>query len=135
MSNPTQSSAVDYEELERRTRAIRDAANMGPYIPDELKARLEAGLSDEMRTAVLELQIIAIKFGRALERRDLTQPRIELMPSHSRQAGKSRVASELALKLVDRAGQKLSQDLAAPEEDKSVDILIAPGHIDFTKKH
>ena len=126
-------TGITPEELERRTAAIRDAASMGPYIPDELKARLEAGLSEEMRTAVLELQIIAIKFGRALERRDLTQPRIEMM--EGRQRDKSRVASELALKLVDRAGQKLSQDVAVPNEDKTVNILVAPGHIDFSKKH
>lgn len=126
-------TGITPEELERRTAVIRDAASMGPYIPDELKARLEAGLSEEMRTAVLELQIIAIKFGRALERRDLTQPRIEMM--EGRQRGKSRVASELALKLVDRTGQKLSQDVVVPNEDKTVNILVAPGHIDFSKKH
>jgi hypothetical protein len=122
--------AVDLEELERRTRAIRDAASMGPYIPDELKARLEAGLSEEMRTAVLELQIIAIKFGRALERRDLTQVKMMELP---RDPGKH--PSKLAMRLVDRAGQKLSQDVAVPNEDKTVDILVAPGHIDFSKKH
>ena len=118
-------SAVDHEELERRTRAIRDAASMGPYIPDELKARLEAGLSEEMRTAVLELQIIAIKFGRALERRDFTQPRIEMMPAPERRP------SKLAMQLVDRAGQQVHK----VNEEKKVDILVAPGFLDLTKKH
>jgi len=130
MSEEQKPAGITPEELEKRTRAIRDAAEMGPYIPDELKAQLEAGLSPEMRTAVLQLQILAIKYGRALERRDSR-------PVVVHQRRKDSTPSDLALKLVNRAGQQIEQDSKVHQvnSDKKIDILVAPGFLDVTTKH
>jgi hypothetical protein len=134
MSDQQKSTDISPEELSRRTRAIRDASNMSPYIPDNLRERLEAGLSDEMRTAVLELQILAIKFGRALESRDSRDSRPVVI--HRRH--KDNTPSDLALKLVNRAGQQIKrdeQDATYYKEEKKIDILVAPGFLDVTIKH
>lgn len=122
-----QQQGITPEELAKRSAAIRDAVRMSAYIPDELRARLEAGLSNEMRTAVLELQIIAIKFGRALERQDalVGYCKQDVEESHQRRP------SKLALGLVNRAGQPIHK----VDSEKKIDILVAPGFLDLTKKH
>lgn len=115
---------VSPEELAKRQQALYDAASMGPYIPDELKAQLEAGLSEEMRTAVLQLQILSIKYGRALERRNLAARRIVIEPSSK--------PSNLVGKLLDRAGvpmQPTSKEVQVPESKDKPNILVVPGHV------
>ena len=123
----TNQQGITPEELAKRSVAIRDAVRMSDYIPDDLRMRLEAGLSDEMRTAVLELQILAIKFGRALEREDtlVGYCKQDVEESHQRRP------SKLALSLVNRSGQPVHK----VDEDKKVEIMVAPGFLDLTKKH
>jgi hypothetical protein len=118
----------DESAMYERKAAIDDAYMFSQYIPDELRAQLEAGLSEEMRIAVLQLQILAIKFGRAVERQKRV-PKLEMVDASPR-------ASNLAMQLVDRAGREMakSEPIHTVNENKKVDILVAPGFLDLTKK-
>ena len=128
MSESQATNPITPEELAKRKAAIQDAYNFSAYIPDDLRLRLETLLVDPAaRTAVLELQILAIKYGRALERISL-HPRIEVMQA-PRDPGKR--PSSLALKLVDRAGQVIGDQ---KKTEKPVDIIVAPGFLGLDKK-
>ena len=119
MSNQSQ---VNEQELVKYRQLLQDAANMTPYIPADLRTKLEAGLEDDMRDAVLQLQIVAMQYGRALERRDQQQAMVMV-------DGRLNKTSELVKKLVSRSGQVLSQKPKEVElpQSKPLDLLIVPG--------
>lgn len=123
------SGIIDEIELAKRKQSLQDAYNFSRHIPDELRAQLEAGLSDEMRTAVLQLQILAIKYGRAIERQDMVTANQKAVLAY--EETRQRRPSKLALQLVDKIGQPVHK----VDNNKKVDILVAPGFLDLTKKH
>ena len=61
---------MDEKEVARRKKILEDGINFSKYIPEYLRAKLERNLTPEAREAVLELQLLAIQYGRAVERMD-----------------------------------------------------------------
>lgn len=61
---------IDPEVLEKRRALLRDAYNFSSYIPKDLRSTLEQGLDQDMRDAVLQLQILAIQYGRQLQKQE-----------------------------------------------------------------
>ena len=119
---------MSQQELDRHKRMLEDAIGMTRHIPHEVRTVIE-DQPQEVRDAILQLQLVAIQYGRALERRDQqqTQPFVVMKdPAVQR-------PSTLALKLVDRAGQEIKQREEKVEKldrnDKSLSekLLIVPG--------
>ena len=57
-------------EMAARRRVVEDFLGLSDHIPPQLRARLESELPADARKAVLELQMLAIQYGRGLEQRD-----------------------------------------------------------------
>jgi hypothetical protein len=110
--------------LLKRRQVLVDAADMSAYIPDELRARLELYLDDDQRMMVLELQLIAIMYGRALEKRD--QEAAALASTSSLHQTSKLIKKQL----VGRTGESLSSDThprIENEQSKPLELLIVPG--------
>jgi hypothetical protein len=60
----------DQFEIVRRKKIMEDFIGLSAHIPQELRASLDLFVSPLAKPHVLELQMIAIQYGRALERRD-----------------------------------------------------------------
>jgi len=102
-------------ELLRRKQILEDAAGLSDYLPDELRANLEVLLTPEARNYVLQLQILAIQYGRKLQQRD---DRAQIVLTRSAPKIES---SNLVKNLIARMG-----DDVKPTDPKT--IMIVPGH-------
>ena len=115
-------SEVNEQELNKYRQMLQDAANMTPYIPEDLRMKLEVCLDDDVRMLVLELQIVAIQYGRALERLD--QHKID-----ANSVSRLHETSKLVKQIVSRSGEALSSNKNPVEvpKQKELDLLIVPG--------
>ena len=115
-------SEVNEQELNKYRQMLQDAANMTPYIPEDLRMKLEVCLDDDVRMLVLELQIIAIQYGRALERLDLHK-------IDANSVSRLHETSKLVKQIVSRSGEALSSNKNPVEvpKQKELDLLIVPG--------
>ena len=115
-------SAVNEQELSKYRRMLQDAANMTPYIPEDLRMKLEVCLDDDVRELVLQLQIVAIQYGRALERLD--QHKV-----NSDSVNRLHETSKMVPRIVSKSGEALSsgQDSIEVPKSKELDLLVVPG--------
>lgn len=112
-------SQIDHVEMARRKAMLEDAYRFSAYIPDELRQQLEETLNSEQRELVVQLQILAISFGRKLEAAARTN-QIVLQPITDQQGMKP---SNLAISLVQRAGEVAQ----AEQRDSAYQKLVMPG--------
>lgn len=114
------------EELRRREAVIVDFIGLSKHISPELREELDRTLPDGCKQAVMALQLLAIQYGRALERK-------EWEPFFSRKLDEQLNPPKPALQLVATNGQaisgiKVDQSLAQASRDfKASDLLVVPG--------
>lgn len=114
------------EELRRREAVIIDFIGLSKHISPELREELDRTLPDGCKQAVMALQLLAIQYGRALERK-------EWEPFFSRKVDEQLNPPKPALQLVATNGQaitgiKVDQSLAQASRDfKASDLLVVPG--------
>lgn len=114
------------EELRRREAVIVDFIGLSKHISPELREELDRTLPDGCKQAVMALQLLAIQYGRALERK-------EWEPFFSRKVDEQLNPPKPALQLVATNGQaitgiKVDQSLAQASRDfKASDLLVVPG--------
>lgn len=61
---------MDEQEIALRKKVMEDFLGLSQHIPAELREQLDLTLTEEAKQHVLQLQLIAIQYGRALQRRD-----------------------------------------------------------------
>ena len=108
---------LDHEELARRKRILEDAYKFSNYIPDDLRAALEVSLDAGQRELVLQLQLLAIQFGRQLQKRESS--------------------NNLTLPKIYTGQEKLIQTqvgVVNKDSEKSKIITVPDAKIDFSKK-
>ena len=123
-----QKTEIPPEELQRREAVIVDFIGLSKHISPELREELDRTLPDGCKQAVLSLQLLAIQYGRALERAHWEQ-------FFERSLTDQIVKKEAkpALSLVGTSGQpitciKVDQSLAqSSREFKASDLLVVPG--------
>jgi hypothetical protein len=114
---PDPLEGVSPEEFARRKRALEDFIGLSKHIPNELRAKLELTLSAEAKPHVLSLQLLAIQYGRALQREEEVSE--QLLTYKARNNGEFGAKPS---KLLNSMLYKAKDDF----DPKS--ILVVPGH-------
>jgi len=104
------------EEFARRKRVLEDFIGLSKHIPQDLRDSLEQTLSAESKPHVLSLQLLAIQYGRALQREEQASAVQPIIVMNDQQHNAK--PSKLLNSMLDRAKEDF--------DPKS--ILVVPGH-------
>ena len=136
-----QAPQMDQQEIERREKMLDDFRRFQPRIPQHLQDTLNAGVAEEARSALLEILILAVQFGRYAQQEDDIDAAVEIYKRQQAalEAAKAKKAAEskLALALVDRQGRELRANQPAQVQPQPVqgelELIVVPGHACPTK--
>lgn len=124
-------------EIARRKAVIADSIGLNEHISPELRASLDSTLSDESKGHVARLMLLAIQYGRSLERKDWEQAMCKKVEQEFLVSVSSQPQpSELAKKLVNSLGQEIGKDkIEVPKQDSRSIMVVSPLAFDPKTKH